>query len=213
MEKSTASSLKSLSERRKMFKPVLSNPYTRRDQWPPTTPKAMQDILDVVTDQVLVGIGNYNRLSKDEKTKSQLQQPAEARYLSYGFNSTMQALESQIASIRKHKPAPKDSVVSCVCVCKQDVTTPLLYSSFPTMCQLSQTKLVELPKGASHRLKDAIGCKQSVDFLVLRKGLLDEYPILSKLIGQIEDVDIGFLDKLGLDVKYLLVDQPPRGRR
>ncbi|QPG73686.1 hypothetical protein FOA43_000999 [Brettanomyces nanus] len=214
----SSSSLRSLNQKkRKVFKPILSNPYTRRNEWPHIEPKIMRSILDLLVDRVLSDTGKYNQLSKEEKKLDLTVVPEEADYISYGFNSTMKLLENQIKQRRQGKlNLSNPDTVSYVFVCKLDMTSNLLYLHFPIMSSIAKVKLIQLPKGSNLKLKNALGIKQTVEILVLKKGLVDKYPILSRLVeDNVSDVNVGFLDNdtLGLDVRFLLVDQPVGKKR
>jgi len=209
-------SLKSIlkQKRRKIFKPILSNPYTRRNEWPNLEYKVMEEIADLLTNNVLRATGNYNRLSKQERTETAVKKPEEADYISFGFNSTMKMMEHQITNVRKGKFDRNDpESISYVFVCKYDMTTSLLYMHFPVMCSLAKVKLIPLPKGSSAKLKNALGVRQSVDILVLKKRAVDECDSLRSLVERsVKDIEIGFLNgndsELDLRVQFLHVDQP-----
>ncbi|QOU19564.1 hypothetical protein BRETT_003713 [Brettanomyces bruxellensis] len=201
-------------KRRKVFKPILSNPYTRRNEWPELEYNVMHNIVDLLADDVLRATGNYNKLSSQEKAKSAIRKPEEADYISFGFNSTMKMMERQIASIRKGKFDQSDpNSLSYVFVCKFDMTSSLLYMHFPVMCCLAKVKLIQLPKGSSAKLKSVLGVHESVDILVLKRKAVEEYSSLRNLIdNNVKDIEIGFLNgkesELGLNVQFLHVQQP-----
>ncbi|GMF06360.1 unnamed protein product [Ambrosiozyma monospora] len=138
----------------------------------------------------------------------------------------MKTLESQIKLIQTGNFKPDDpQVLKYLFVCKNDMTSPLLYNHFPIMTQLAHVKLIQLPKTTNKKLKVALfGDEESgnknmsgstIEILGLLNGFVLEYPVLKHVIEEnVDFVNVDFVgDKLGLQVKFLLTDQPVGGNK
>ncbi|GMG32929.1 unnamed protein product [Ambrosiozyma monospora] len=234
-----ANSLKKMEiKKRQVYKPILSNPYTKTSNWPLISPEVLQDIVKLLTENVFRQVQIYNmtkgsskssqKSSNDttpEQSESQQQQeqptiprPTEHQHYQTGFNTIMKTLECQIKLIQSRKFNPEDpQALKYLFICKNDMTSPLLYNHFPIMTQLAHVKLIQLPKTTNKKLKVAIfGEEESgtIEVLGLLNGFVLEYPVLKHVIEEnVDFVDVDFVgDKLGLQVKFLLTDQPVGGK-
>lgn len=209
-----AKSIKGITQRkRKVFKPILSNPYTLTDKWPSVGEETSQSILRILTEYTFKDVGNYNKIKSDVNSNTQLKLPEESKYICNGFNSTMKLLEHQIYQIRKKvfDPQAPDSAV-CVFVCKSDITSSLLSQPFPLICCIAKVKLVELPRGSAKKLQQSLGLRTGCEIITLKQGIMKNSPALEKALKDIEDVKIDFLDgqdtQLGMKLQFMMVDQP-----
>lgn len=226
------SSLKAQEVQKKsIFKPLLTNPYSKRNAWPRVSIQVQNDLLQALETNILPPIKQWNLASEDErKTFSNFSDD----HLSVvvGFNPVMEALEHQIQTPvvasrskiknknmknKKGKNKQNDqenNEITMLFVCKHDITSSLLYMHIPTLCQLANVKLIQLPKGSSSRLGLALGISRDVQFLGLRKKLSDQNKFVSSTVDSaVENVKVGFLDNcqkqyLNMNVKFVLTEMP-----
>lgn len=207
------SSLKGQEVQKKaIFKPLLSNPYTCRNKWPTVDHQLQKDLLTALESNVLESIKTWNSLTREEKRKHPELKTNDANDILTGFNSIMKCLETQIQSIIKKQTI--ENRIKVLFVCKLDISCKLLYLHLPTVCALANVKLVSMPKGSSKRLSNALGLKNEVQLLAIRENLYNKNKFLSLSVdSQVEDLTVGFIEniknpKLDMDVKYVLTEMP-----
>lgn len=202
-------------QKRSIFKPLLTNPYTRKNTWPKIDPQVQEDLLQALESNTLQSIKQWNILSPQERGNLSPQLDDHEKILT-GFNSIMEALENQIQSSLRQKSDKRynDNEITMLFVCKNDISSRLLYMHFPMLCALANVKLITLPKGSAKRLAMAIGIKRDVQFLALRKKLSEKDKFVSTTIySTVDDIKVGFLDninreKLDMNVKFVLTQMP-----
>ena len=97
---SLGTSLKSIESRRKeVFKPILGNPYTHGLEWPVVDHETGEKVMEYLT-QLLGRYGTYVEMKRGNRGKN-VPEPAEARMITVGFNSTVRRLEAQAAPNRE----------------------------------------------------------------------------------------------------------------
>lgn len=226
------SSLKAQEVQKKsIFKPLLTNPYSMKNAWPRVSSQVQNDLLQALETNILPPIKQWNLASENERTTFSNFSDDHLSVV-VGFNPIMEALERQISTpMVANKPkmnykimkngkgknkqkCQETNEVTMLFVCKYDITSPLLYMHIPTLCQLTNVKLIQLPKGSSSRLGSALGISRDVQFLALRKKLSNQNKFVSSTVDSaIEDVKIGFLDNcqkqyLNMNVKFVLTEMP-----
>ena len=203
-------------QKRTIFKPLLTNPYTRRNIWPRIEPNLQLTLLQALETDILTSIKQWNNLSIEEKkslpdiTKQSMIN--DIGNVLYGFNSIMKSLEDQISK------KDLENKIKVLFVCKYDISSKLLYDHFPVLCSLANVKLITLPKNSSKKLSIALGVKKDIQFLALREGIIKNNKFISlTLDSTIDDINIGFLNnqnynyedkKLEMNVKFLLTEMP-----
>jgi ribonuclease P/MRP protein subunit POP3 len=206
------SSLRSQEVQKKtIFKPLLTNPYTRKNLWPKIDSNLQNDLLQALETNLLDPIKQWNSLDEKEK-KNALNSNNDHLNILYGFNSIMGALESQVQLVLKNENI--QNPITILFVCKNDISSKLLYNHLPTLCALSNVKLISLPKGSAKRLSIALGLKKDIQFLAIKKELSDKDNfILSTINSTIEDIKVGFLENLqnqnlNMNVKFVKTEMP-----
>ncbi|ODV88163.1 hypothetical protein CANARDRAFT_5462 [[Candida] arabinofermentans NRRL YB-2248] len=222
---SSTTSLKQFEQKKKtIFKPILTNPYTKQNTWPIITPDLASGLQDMLCESILNEIGKYNTLTATERKKLNIKQPESAKYVTSGFNSVTSKLEKQSRRIQAQGLSNIENdpnTVVALFVCKLDLTNPIMYAHFPMLAALSHVKLIQLPRNSSKRLQTALGLSTKVTILCLSKGLfMDSIPGGSvsgsrKALGDILKSSVpdaetpGFMRGVGFadSVKFLLTEQ------
>lgn len=199
--------------RRQVFKPVLDNPFTQGHQWPTVEPDLGNSIVDVLA-LVLSGLGSYNLLVKELRSKNGTghpKLPAEPpirKHITIGFNSTVQSLEKQ-ASAKRAKATKKrakkaecdsgDSIyIKYVFVAKAEISPPILTQHFPLLSftasksRLDRVKLIQLPRGATRKLSETLGVPNTT--IIGLTGDLREAKPLYALADRVENVEAPWLE-------------------
>lgn len=217
-QKKVNSSLKAQEVQKKsVFKPLLTNPYTRKNAWPKIDLKLQTDLLQALETTILPPVKQYNQLTQEEKKVFSESNNYESDVLT-GFNSIMKALEAQVQSKLKKKIENESNDITMLFVCKSDVSCRLLCLHLPTLCALAKVKLVTLPKGSSKRLSSAVGKKNELQFMALRRRFIEKDAFISSVVNSsVDDVSVGFLDnierqQLNMNVKFVLTEIPIVGR-
>lgn len=218
------SSLKSQEIQKKLiFKPLLTNPYTKTNAWTHISPDIQTDILKSLETNILPSIKQWNLMFLEKKKNKDFfcsdnndLGPNSGAFT--GFNNIMKLLESQISNNLGNKK-DMDNNIKVLLVCKNDISSRLIYSHFPTVCALANVKLIQLPKGSSSRLTLALDSKKEITILALSEKKLNEDDFLSKMIDSvIDDINIGFVNNikdntLDMNVKYLLTEMPMKDKQ
>lgn len=217
MQKKLGTSLKAQEVQKKsVFKPLLTNPYTRKSTWPKIDFQLQTDLLQALETTILPPVKQYNQLTQEEKKMFSDSNSYDLDVL-IGFNSIMKALEAQVQSKLKNKDTiseKDDTDITMLFVCKSDVSCRLLCMHLPTLCALAKVKLIALPKGSSKRLSSALGRKNELQFLALRRRFIGKNAFVSSMVNSsVDDVTVGFLDnierqQLNMNVKFVLTEMP-----
>lgn len=203
-------------QKKSIFKPLLTNPYTRKNAWPRIDPQVQRDLLQALETTVLQPVKQYNQLTKEEKKLFPDQNNYDVNVLT-GFNSIMKALETQVQKKLKSRRIDSDKTqndITMLFVCKSDISCRLLYMQLPTLCALANVKLVTLPKGSSQKLSSALGAKHEVPLLAFRREFIDQNSFVSSTVySSVDDISVGFLDHierqhLNMNVKFVLTEMP-----
>lgn len=198
-------------QKKTIFKPLLTNPYVKKNVWPKIAPEIQNDLLQALETNLLYSIKQWNLLTAEEKKKLPIENEDHLNVLT-GFNSIMSALEKQIQDILKKKT--DNNRITMLFVCKQDISCKLLYAHLPTLCALANVKLITLPKGSSKKLSSALGISKLVQFLAIRKKLSDSDVFISSTVNSlVENIKIGCLEhiknpELDMNVKFVLTQMP-----
>lgn len=217
------SSLKSQEiQKKSIFKPLLTNPYTNKNVWPRVSPDIQSDLLNALETNILPTIKQWNLYSKDEKEKFPDLKNDFNNVLT-GFNSIMKELENQIQLNFKKKINDTEIIdlneITMLFVCKGDISCDLLFKHIPTLCQLANVKLITLPKGSSKKLSKALGTQRKIQFLALRKKISEKDKFLTSTIDStVDNIKIGFLEKyqrqsLNMNVKFVLTQMPIKNNK
>lgn len=208
-------------KRRQIFKPLLSNPYTPRQNWTKIDPSDQLLVLESLTRQVLTPVARWNLLSKKDQDKELEKEGRDPKYSLFkdrllivlGYNAIMKTLEDKVQqNVRREKVKPGVLFVS-----KGDMPTPLLYHHLPMLCALAGVKLIQLPKNSSSKLGKALNLKSDVSIVYVDGELISHNETLNKVIEGVEVVDAGILNQLrsttiDMNVKFLATDAPIRKR-
>ncbi|KAG0684514.1 RNase P and RNase MRP subunit [Pichia californica] len=200
-------------QKKSIFKPLLTNPYTRKNIWPKISTDVQNDLLQVLETNVLNLVKQWNSYNNEEKKKFP-DLGIDSSNTITGFNSIMKGLEDQIQINLKNNVKEQENEITMLFVCKNDISCSLLYMHLPTLCQLANVKLISLPKGSSKRLSSALGVNKKVEFLALRKQLSEKDKFLSLTVNStVDDINVGFLDSikrqsLNMNVKFILTEMP-----
>lgn len=198
-------------QKKTIFKPLLANPYTKKNVWPKIEVELQNDLLQSLETNLLYSIKQWNSLSKEKQETSEI---GDGDYLNIltGFNSIMETLENQIQLNLNGKEI--ENSVKVLFVCKNDISSKLLYNHLPTLCALSNVKLITLPKGSSKRLSDALGVSKDTHFLAIKENLINKDKfILTTINSTVDDVKVGYLENiknkhLDLHVKFVKTEMP-----
>lgn len=238
----TTSSLKAQEVQKKsIFKPLLTNPYTQRNVWPKINDHVMESLLHALQTDILIPFKQWNSLTKEERkldANAQLKQLQNGAL--YGFNSIMKTLEAQVQTHIGNTVTPQTikintktngndttivtDPVTVLFVCKQDITSKLLYAHIPTLCALSQVKLIQLPRGTAKNLSESLAVNKEITMLALRKSVIDHNRFVASMLdSSVEDLSIGFVKalqsehaKLNMNVKFALTQMTigkPKGEK
>ena len=237
------SSLKAQEVQKKsIFKPLLTNPYTQRNVWPKINDHVMESLLHALQTDILIPFKQWNSLTKEERkldANAQLKQLQNGAL--YGFNSIMKTLEAQVQTHIGNTVTPQTiktniktngnndtttvtDPVTVLFVCKQDITSKLLYAHIPTLCALSQVKLIQLPRGTAKKLSESLAVNKEITMLALRKSVIDHNKFVASMLdSSVEDLNIGFVKalqsehaKLNMNVKFALTQMTigkPKGEK
>lgn len=196
-------SLKDLDKRaREVFKPILENPYTQGPDFPVISKETSRDILEFLN-QFLPSYGNYLGL----KNKKDIPAHALSGKITIGFNSTVQALESQAFFNRKKafntvkappKRLPIEGYLKYVFVARNDISTPLLTDMLPLLAFTAsksldnRVKLIDLPRGSMNKLLELLQTKN-----IGIVGILDEWregkEMFNLIESNVKDIDVPWL--------------------
>ena len=239
----TTSSLRAQEVQKKsIFKPLLTNPYTQRNVWPKINDHVMESLLHALQTDILIPFKQWNSLTKEERkldANAQLKQLQNGAL--YGFNSIMKTLEAQVQTHIGNTVTPQTiknntktngnndtttvtDPVTVLFVCKQDITSKLLYAHIPTLCALSQVKLIQLPRGTAKKLSESLAVNKEITMLALRKSVIDHNKFVASMLdSSVEDLNIGFVKalqsehaKLNMNVKFALTQMTigkPKGEK
>lgn len=243
----TTSSLRAQEVQKKsIFKPLLTNPYTQRNVWPKINDHVMESLLHALQTDILIPFKQWNSLTKEERkldANAQLKQLQNGAL--YGFNSIMKTLEAQVQTHIGNTVTPQTiktntntngndngnndittatDPVTVLFVCKQDITSKLLYAHIPTLCALSQVKLIQLPRGTAKKLTESLAVNKEITMLALRKSVIDHNKFVASMLdSSVEDLNIGFVKalqsehaKLNMNVKFALTQMTigkPKGEK
>lgn len=194
-------------QKKTIFKPLLTNPYTKKNVWPRIDPSVQIDLLQILETDTLQPLRIWNSLTPAEKNTST---SIEHKNTITRFNSIMEQLEEQVKSNFSTLQNP----IIALFVCRYDIPCKLTYKHFPTLCQLSRVKLITLPKGSAKKLAKAANAKHDIQFLAIRRDATPEKSFLAlTLDSTVDEVNIGFLEnyenqKLNMNVKYVLTEMP-----
>ncbi|TID12956.1 hypothetical protein CANINC_005055 [Pichia inconspicua] len=193
-------------QKRTIFKPLLTNPYTKKNVWPRIEPTVQVDLLQILETDTLQPLRIWNSFTPEER---KLSNSTEHENIITRFNSIMEKLEEQV----KSNPETSNPITALF-VCRYDIPCKLTYKHLPTLCQLANVKLITLPKGSAKKLAKVTNSKHDIQFLALHRNAIPEKSFLALTIDStVEDVKIGFLEnyenqKLNMNVKYILTEMP-----
>lgn len=229
-------------KKRKIFKPVLSNPYINDPIFKnfKFIDKSIQDDLIgllFANGSILHRVGIINLTKEENKSKKSVINSKETRseqekneeeedlsYVNYGFNKCNKLLEDQIKLIKQNKINKNDKTfLKYLFICKQDLkfnenNSNLMIKHLPTLCYLSNVKLIQLPKDSNLKISKILNTKNSIEFLLLSNGGIDN--VLKSFIEStiVDDNDkdsdgttTNYLTDWNykkVDVKFLLTSQP-----
>lgn len=197
-------------QKRTIFKPLLTNPYTKKNVWPRIEPTIQVDLLQTLENDIITPLRAWNLLTKEEQKKNTLL--TEHLNIITRFNSLMKQLEDQVKLTVQKKEI--SNPINMLFVCRYDIQCKLLYKHIPTLCQLANVKLITLPKGSTKKLTRAACAKHDIQFLALRKDIVDQNSFLKLTVDStVDDIEIGFLENyknqnLNMNVKYVLTEMP-----
>lgn len=204
-------------QKKSIFKPLLTNPYTNKNIWPRISPEIQSDLLNALEANILPIIKQWNSFSKEEKEKFPDLKNDYNNVLT-GFNSIMKELENQIQlnlkTNLKNNQSTDSNEITMLFVCKSDISCDLLFRHIPTLCQLANVKLITLPKGSSKRLSKALGIERKVQFLALKRKISEKDKFLTSTVDStVDNIKIGFLENyqrqsLNMNVKFVLTQMP-----
>lgn len=207
-----SSSLKGQEIQKKtIFKPLLTNPYTKKNVWPRIEPSIQIDLLQTLESDVLTPLRAWNSFNKEEQKQEQAK-GSDHNNIITRFNSLMKQLENQVQDNINRKD-PENPIIMLF-VCRYDIPCKLMYKHIPALCQLANVKLITLPKGSTKKLTKAVNNKHDIQFLALRKEIVDQNNFLKLTVDStVDDIEIGFLEnyknqKLNMNVKYILTEMP-----
>lgn len=182
----------SLKDTRRVLKPLLDNPYPVT-QFPIIPADEQRQILEFLLLQ-LHPISSWNRL------RVKPAEPDIMNKITTGFNSTVKQLETQTRGCKER--------LVWVFVCKPDIEPPLLIQHFPVLCYNAQAKLVQLPRGSSAQIGDALDKRCSI------LGLYEsDIPTgFRELLNKVPDIALPWLDNefRELNVKMVETTAPVR---
>lgn len=177
ISKQSGNSLKEREKKRKqIFKPVLDSTLTQAN-WPFIKPELANSILEALEIVLKSVKGDQELLGK----------------ITVGFNETTGNLE-QLAMHGIRKAIP----VKYVFICKNDISNSLLTQHFPVLTFTASKrvktsiKLVQLPKGSSQRISQALG-KENTTILGIPSDL-EVHEGLFNLFEQVGDISVPFLE-------------------
>jgi hypothetical protein len=204
----------------------------------------MESLLHALQTDILIPFKQWNSLTKEERkldANAQLKQLQNGAL--YGFNSIMKTLEAQVQTHIGNTVTPQTiktntntngngnnatttvtDPVTVLFVCKQDITSKLLYAHIPTLCALSQVKLIQLPRGTAKHLSKSLAVNKEITMLALRKSVIDHNRFVASMLdSSVEDLSIGFVKalqsehaKLNMNVKFALTQMTigkPKGEK
>ncbi|OWB78503.1 hypothetical protein B5S32_g2699 [[Candida] boidinii] len=229
-------------KKRKIFKPILSNPYINDPIFKnfKFIDKSIQDDLIgllFANGSILHRVGIINLTKEENKSKKSVIDSKETRseqekneeeenlsYVNYGFNKCNKLLEDQIKLIKQNKINKNDKkFLKYLFICKQDLkfnenNSNLMIKHLPTLCYLSNVKLIQLPKESNLKISKILNTKNSIEFLLLSNGGIDnvlksfiESTIVDDDDKDSDDTTTNYLTDWNykkVDVKFLLTSQP-----
>ncbi|OUM52627.1 hypothetical protein BVG19_g1832 [[Candida] boidinii] len=230
-------------KKRKIFKPILSNPYINDPIFKgfKFIDKSIQDNLIgllFANGSILHRVGIINLTKKEKKsiengsdnketqTEQEKEEEEDLSYVNYGFNKCNKLLEDQIKLIKQNKINKDDkNYLKYLFICKQDLkfnenNSNLMIKHLPTLCYLSNVKLIQLPKDSNLKISTILNTKNSIEFLLISNGGVDNV-LRSFIESTIVDDDAKDNDTTStttnylndwnykkVDVKFLLTSQP-----
>lgn len=211
-------------KKREVFKPLLENPFSKGAEWPTVERPVAETIMECLT-QVLSKYGSYLEMKKLNKNK-EIPVPEVASKITIGFNSTVKKLEEQAkpnrARLLGKNTAPKKTskcdliepgYVKYVFVARNDISTPLLTSCFPLLTfsasrsGLDRVKLVELPRGATHKLLNVLRT-ENVSIISLEENWTEGKLLFDVVNSSIRDTEVPWLAGLFDDTSAPQYEKP-----
>ncbi|KAH3673553.1 hypothetical protein WICMUC_003660 [Wickerhamomyces mucosus] len=192
---------------KKVIKPILDSPYLKQEI-PEISNEASLSILQFLL-HYLKDTSSYLKSSK----KSIQNEPEVLKYLTLGFNSTVQKLENQVKLQIQGQQEHTTEFTKYLFICQKDIKPQLILSQFPTLVYMSSSesfkvKLISLPKGSLDQIEQLIGSKTSIIGMSSNEIISKDF---KELLENVPDVDIPWLKNVEFKntrVKLLETTQP-----